>query len=299
MSLIQRNIEIEPVVWTKLKEEASGKNRNVRALAGEVLADYVSKRAPSKIKGSVKAIIIAAGMSSRLMELTDDKPKCMLDIGGRTILQRQIETFNQCGIDEIIVIRGYKKEVINYTGVKYIYNQNYRRNNILESLMYAESDMDGEFVVTYSDILFRRSVVEKLLESKDDISIVVDTGWKARYKNRFQHPIEEAEKVTVNNNKVTEIGKTINPNKTHGEFIGLAKFSKNGAGILKTNYKRAAKQFGKAQFHAAPSIEKAYLTDMLQEMANQGCAIANIDIKGQWIEIDTLEDITEARKQWV
>ena len=298
MVLFQRNIEVDPEVWTKLKKEAIAKSRNVRSLAGEILADYLNKNDKAKKRRGVKAIIIAAGMSARLMELTDDTPKCMLDIGGKTILQRQIETFTQCGIDEIIVIRGYRKEVINYTGVKYIYNQNYRRNNILESLMYAESDMDGEFVASYSDILFRRSVVEKLLESKADISIVVDTGWKSHYKNRFQHPIEEAEKVIVSNSKVVEIGKTINPNETYGEFIGLAKFSNTGAEILKTNYKRVVTQFGNTQFHAAPSVEKAYLTDMLQELIDQGYTISNIDVKGQWMEIDTIEDIDKARKQW-
>ncbi|GAJ02287.1 unnamed protein product, partial [marine sediment metagenome] len=244
------------------------------------------------------AIIIAAGMSSRLMELTEDKPKCMLAIGGKTILQRHIETFNECGIDEITVIRGYKKEAINYTGVKYTYNQNYRRNNILESLMYAESDMDGEFIATYSDILFERSVVEKLLESKADISIVVDTGWRSRYKNRFQHPMEEAEKVIVTNNKMVEIGKAINPNEAYGEFIGLAKFSNTGAEILKTNYKRVVTQFGNTEFHAAPSVEKAYLTDMFQELIDKGYTVSNSDIEGQWMEIDTIEDIDRARKQW-
>ena len=298
MVLIQRNIEVDSEVWTKLKKEAMAKGRNVRELTGDILVDYVSTSDRAKGQRKMKAIIIAAGMSSRLMELTDDKPKCMLDIGGKTILQRQIETFNKCGIGEIIVIRGYKKEVINYTGVKYIYNQNYRRNNILESLMYAESDMDGDFIATYSDILFRSSVVEKLLESKADISIVVDTSWKSRYKNRFQHPIEEAEKVSVSNNKVVEIGKVINPNEAYGEFIGLAKLANTGAEILRKNYKRVVRQFGDTQFHAAPSVEKAYLTDMLQELIDKGYTVSTVGIKGQWMEIDTLEDINKARKQW-
>jgi len=298
MPLIQRNIEIDSEVWAKLKQEAIAKNRNVRDLAGEILADYVIESDKTKGQRNVKAIIIAAGMSSRLAELTDDKPKCMLEIKGKTILQRQIETFNQCGITEIIVIRGYKKEVINYTGVKYIYNQNYRRNNILESLMYAENDMDGEFIATYSDILFKTSVVRALLESKADISIVTDIAWKSHYKKRFQHPIEEAEKVIVSNNRVVEIGKATNPNEAYGEFIGLAKFTNTGAEVLKTNYKRVVAALGKTQFHTAPSVEQAYLTDMFQELIDKSYTISNVDIKGQWMELDTVEDITTARKVW-
>ena len=298
MPLIQRNIEIDSEVWAKLKQEAIAKNRNVRDLAGEILADYVIESDKTKGQRNVKAIIIAAGMSSRLAELTDEKPKCMLEIKGKTILQRQIEAFNQCGITEIIVIRGYKKEVINYTGVKYIYNQNYRRNNILESLMYAENDMDGEFIATYSDILFKTSVVRALLESKADISIVTDIAWKSHYKKRFQHPIEEAEKVIVSNNRVIEIGKATNPNEAYGEFIGLAKFTNTGAEILKTNYRRVVTEFGKTQFHTAPSVEQAYLTDMFQELLDKGYTISNVDIKGQWMELDTVEDINTARKVW-
>jgi len=299
MVLIQRNIEVDSEVWSKLKTEAVAKGRNVRSFAGALLADHIYKSDKVDETRKVKAIIIAAGMSSRLMELTDDKPKCMLDIGGKTILQRQIEVFNQCGIAKIIVVRGYKKEAINYTGVKYIYNKNYRRNNILESLMYAASDMVGDFIVAYSDIIFQRSAVEKLLESEADISIIVDLDWKFRYKKRFQHPIEEAEKVNVSNKKVVKIGKAINPYEAYGEFIGLAKFSNTGAEILKTNYKRVVRQFDDTQFHTAPSVEKAYLTDMLQELIDKGYSVSNVDIKGQWMELDTVEDINKARQEWV
>lgn len=242
----------------------------------------------------MKAIIIAAGLSSRLMELTDDKPKCMLEIGGKTVLQRQIDTFRQCGIDDIVVIRGYKKEKINYAGIKYVYNQNYRRNNILESLMYAENEMDSDIIVSYSDILYDKSIVDKLLDSKAKISLIVDTGWVEHYKDRSQHPVEEAEKVAVNKGRIAKISKFINPNEAYGEFIGLAKFSKVGAYVLRSEYNRVKMQLGNGPFHAALSLEKAYLTDMIQELIDRGYAIINVDIKGGWMEIDTLEDLQRA-----
>lgn len=246
----------------------------------------------------MKAIILAAGMSSRLMELTDDKPKCMLEIGGKTMLQKQIDIFRQCGINDIVVVRGYMKEKIDYAGLKYIYNQNYRRNNILESLMYAEDKMDSDFIFSYSDILYDKSVVEKLLESKADISLIVDTGWHTRYVDRYQHPIEEAEKVVVENDKIIKIGKTVNQNEAYGEFIGLAKFSKSGAEILKREYNRVKTQPSKAPFHEAASLEKAYLTDMIQELIDREYAIINVDIKGGWMEIDTREDLQKAREKY-
>ena len=95
-------------------------------------------------------------MGNRLMPITDGTPKCMLDIDGKTILQRQLEVFGQCGITGIVV-RGYKKEMITYPNIRFYENPDYENNNILRSLFYAESEMDGEFVFSYSDIVFSPS----------------------------------------------------------------------------------------------------------------------------------------------
>jgi phosphoenolpyruvate phosphomutase len=290
----QRNISIDSNTWTRLKKEAARRNKNVRDFAGEILIDYL-KGPPTK--SNVKAIIIAAGMSSRLIELTDEIPKCMLDVGGKTLLQRQIEIFKQCGIDDIVVIRGYKKEKINYTGVKYVYNMNYRRNNIFESLMAAESEMTGEFIASYSDILFNKEVVEALLKSGDDLSVVVDSDWKKSYQDRFQHPMEEAENVIIKNGKVVKIAKTISPNEASAEFIGMMKFSAKGANILKDSYTALkSKLSSNTPFHTAATLERAYMTDIFQELINQGHVVRPVIINGGWMELDTEEDFQKAVK---
>lgn len=290
---VQRNIEINPETWKKLKNEATKRNKNVRDFAGEVLDDYL--KGATQCKPGTKAIIIAAGMSSRLMHLTDEKPKCMLEIKGKTILQRQIETLKECGIDDIVVIRGYKKEKINYTGLKYVYNINYRRNNILESLMTAQGEMGCDFIASYSDILYEKPVVEALMKSKADLSVVVDSDWKKGYEGRSQHPLEEAEKVVIKGGKVEKIAKALSAVEAHGEFIGLMRFSKKGAETLKQNYNRLKKEHTiDKPFHTAASLEKAYMTDMFQELINKGYKVSPVMIKGQWTELDTLEDFKKA-----
>jgi len=297
MPSIQRNIEVDPQTWSKLKEEAEQRNKNVRQHAGDILLDHVKKIGEKTDKKKMKAIIIAAGMSSRLMELTDELPKCMLEVNGKTLLQRQIEAFHACNIDDIVVIRGYKKEKINYTGVKYIYNKNYRRNNILESLMYAKAEMDSEFIATYSDIWFDKSVVKKLLKRREEISVVVDVDFRKAYEGRTQHPVEEAEKVVVEKGRVIRIAKALNPNETYGEFIGLMKFSEKGADTLKNTYHSAKKQYGiHTPFHTAPCLEKAYMTDIFQELIDNGNRVHCVDIRGGWIELDTEEDFEKAEK---
>lgn len=292
-SLVQRNIDIDAEIWAALKIKATKMNKNVRELAGEILTEFV-KTNRIRIPIKPKAIIIAAGPSKRLMPLTKAKPKCMLDINGKTLLQRQIEVFKECGIEDIIVIRGHKKNAINYSGLKYFYNVDYQTNNILASMFCAESEMNSEFVVTYSDIWFDKSVLEKLLNSKKDVSLVVDRDWQSSYEERYQHPIEEAEKVVVKEGKIAKIGKGLNKNDAHGEFIGLSKFTEAGAEILKSIYRIAKNLYSDKPFHEASVFKKAYLTDMIQELIDRGFDVYNVDIEGHWMEIDTHEDYKKA-----
>ena len=78
----------------------------------------------------------------------------MLDFGGKTLLQRQLDAYRESGIKDISLIRGYKKEKINYKGINYFENTDYRNNNILNSIFYAEKIINGNIIISYSDILF-------------------------------------------------------------------------------------------------------------------------------------------------
>jgi len=251
----------------------------------------------------MKAIIVAAGPGKRLLPLTKDKPKCMLEVGGKTILQRVLNALRENGITDTVMVKGYKKDVINYPDIKYYYNTNYLENNILASLFYAEKEMKDGFIFSYSDIIYHANIVQKLLQSKKDISLVVDTDWAQRYKGRTLHPTDEAELVVVKNDRIVKISKFMNPDLAHGEFIGLAKFTRKGAEILIRNYKRirTSQWCGFKEFHRfqdAVSIDKAYLTDMLQELSGRGYPIYNVDINGGWLEIDTSQDLQIARRIW-
>lgn len=293
MALTQRNIEIDSEAWIRLKAEAAKRHKNVRSLAGEVVSDYLVKLGGPLAGGGMRAIIIAAGTSPRMMELTKDRPKCMLPVGTKTILERQIETLRACGINDISVVKGYNRKAINYPGVKYFYNPDFRRTGTLASLMCAESEMEGGFIALYSDIIFDGSVVERLLEEDRGISIVVDTAWSSRYLARFQHPIEEAEKVVVKKGKVAAIAKSLNPNEASGEFIGMVKFRGDAVSVLKENYARF-KKIPEKPFHTSPSLEAAGVIDMIQEIIDQNHAVSGVGISGGWMEIDTTEDYQNA-----
>ena len=162
----------------------------------------------------------------------------MLDFGGKTLLQRQLEAYKNSGVENISLIRGYKKEKIKYKGIKYFENTDYRNNNILNSIFYAEKVINGNIIISYSDILFDTSVVQRTLESNHDISVVVDIDWRGYYVGRKDHPISEAENVIFNsNNEVEKIGKINKGNQeVHGEFIGMIKLSDHGTKIFKENF---------------------------------------------------------------
>ena len=141
-------------------------------------------------ESKTKTLIVAAGIGSRLKTHTENLPKCMLDFGGKTLLERQLSAYRECGINNISVVRGYKKNKINYKNIKYFDNKNYEKNNILNSIFYGEEVINGNIIIAYSDILFESNVVKRLLESDHDISIVVDIDWRGYYVDRNDHPIE-------------------------------------------------------------------------------------------------------------
>lgn len=247
----------------------------------------------------MKAIIVAAGPGRRLRPLTSEKPKCLLDVGGKTILQRALAALRENGIEKIAVVRGHCSHLVNYPNLTYYENPHFEETNMLTSLFCAELEMNDGFLFSYSDILYGSEIVARLIDSEADIALIVDVNWIQRYEGRDQHPISEAELVEVENGKVVRTGKgIISPQEAHGEFIGLAKFTKSGAEAMKAAYHRVAEEHPNAPFHQADCLEKAYLTDMIQELADIGSVVTTVDIEGGWMEIDTLQDLSEAQKHF-
>jgi len=136
-----------------------------------------------------------------------------------------------------------------------------------------------------------------MLDYKGDIGIAVDLNWERKYVARTQHTKNEADNVLMENNKILKIKKNIteyNPKQNLGEFIGLMKLSKSGAKVLVEKFNHLMK-FHEGKFHDAPSVKKAYLTDILQELISLGIIITPVYIEGKWCEIDTPYDLKRAK----
>lgn len=248
----------------------------------------------------MRAIIIGAGRGMRLMPTTADTPKCFAEVGGRRLLDWAVEAFRDNGVTDIAYIGGYQIDKVREAHPEFTFRHNsaWESNNILASLFYAEDLMDEPFICSYSDILFRPSVIAGLLESRDEIALSVDTLWSERYAERTEHPPDDAEKVTVENGLVTRVHRNIPEEEAHGEYTGIAKFTAAGAQRLRDHYARCRKQHAGQPFREAKLFEKAYLIQLLQEMVEAGERLTHVDTPGDYIEVDTQQDFEYARRNW-
>jgi choline kinase len=245
----------------------------------------------------MNAIIIAAGSGKRISNDTKNIPKSMVKVNGKPIIEYQLDVLKKVGINEIYVITGPYSEKFNIKNVKYVKDKEYEKHDILGSLMEAKKIMNGDTLVLYSDIIFELKIIEKIMNSKEDISIAVDMNWEKNYEWRTEHPKSEAENVEIkNNNNIIRIKKNIeNVNNNVGEFLGIIKFTNKGNELFVKKYEELV-NMNTGLFHESPSILKAYVTDMIQELIDSNIKIKPILVSGKWCEIDTMQDLENAEK---
>jgi len=241
----------------------------------------------------MKTIIIGAGRGIRIVPYSQNFPKCFTEVNGKRILDYILNTLKKSNLTDIHFIGGYLIDVVKkeYPLFTFHYNAEWETNNILASLFFAENAMKNGFISTYSDIIYTPKIVQKLLESPYDITIAVDTNWKKRYKNRLQHPMDDAEKVLYENNRIKMISRRISNENANGEFIGVAKFSAKGAQKFIDHYYKAKQKYDGKPFHEAPIFKKAYMIQLFQEMLKNGEDIYCVKTNGSYYEIDTVEDL--------
>jgi choline kinase len=255
-----------------------------------------------------KAIIVAAGRGKRLGNETDDIPKCMVKVAGRSILHWQLRALEAAGVDDVVIVRGYLGDCISAPEhrLRFVENPEWARNNILASLLYAATEMPSGFFFSYSDIVFSPAVATQLRDettaTSPDVALVVDRRWEDAYVGRTLHPLPEAELARVEPTPagpaVTRVGKMAVPREdAAGEFIGLARFSPAGAAALREVWERALRDGGlEAPFGRAAALRNAYLTDALNAMTEAGLRLAPVFIDGTWREIDTQQDLASAER---
>jgi len=248
----------------------------------------------------MKAIFIAAGEGSRLGNLTNDLPKPLVDVNGKSVIERQISLLRKNNVNDIVVVTGYKKEKFTLKNIEYVHNPNFCEQEQTGSLMAARSKIVGDVLIMFSDILFEEIILQQMLNSKGDIVIAIDKDWEKSYEERPDNPRSKADKVLIKDDKVIQISaKNIEVKNDNyvGELLGLMKLSTKGSKILIEQYEKLENSHT-GKFHDAASLKKAKFVDVLQELLSLGIIITPVSIKGKWCEIDTKHDLEIAKKMF-
>jgi len=236
-----------------------------------------------------KVIILAAGEGTRLHPYTLDYPKCLVKVNGKCLLDYQLAVLRDQGIEDIILVKGYLSDTLHRKGIVTYCNERYADTNMVWTLFCAEEEMTGDVIVSYGDIVYSKEVLMKLMKSSQDISVVVDKGWQTYWASRFDDPLDDAETLKIGQDgKIAEIGQVpSNLGEIEGQYIGLMKFSEKGLSKLKGVFKKA-KSTGKL---GTKQPEKAYMTDLLQAVIDEGHDVYPVFIDGGWVEVDTINDL--------
>lgn len=257
----------------------------------------------------ITAIIPAAGFEKQLLPLIEDKPKCLLDIKGKTILERAVGALNEANIKDIAVVRGYKKEAVALPNIRYYDNDRYEETGELFSIFCAESEMRGRTIVLYGDIIFDTPILEKLLKSPADVALVVDLAWQGELRGAssahlnpdlvtFAQPPGTSSQsrfvIGDDEHRVVKIGQHLPVDQVHGEFIGMAMFSEKGTQALKDCYRSSQERYKSSGFHEASSVNKASFTDVIQELIDRGHRVDAVPIFKGWMDVDSFEEYQKA-----
>ena len=245
----------------------------------------------------MKAIILAAGQGTRLKKYTENLPKGMLSFGGKTLIERQIEIYRSCVIDKIIIVKGYAADKIQYPDVTYYVNRDYENTNMVESLLCAKLEFNDEIIVSYSDILFEKSMLRKMMDSQMDFAVSVDDNWHKYWNMRYGRIDFDTESLVIDEKDcITELGlENPSEDKMDARYIGLLKFSPKGLDEIIQIMDAAYKKFENRPWQqSGKTAKKAYMTDLLNAVILSGEAVNAIHFDNGWIEFDTNEDYEKA-----
>ena len=174
----------------------------------------------------MNSIILAAGMGMRLLPNTENVPKGMVKLFDKSLIERQIDIFKKCGIDDISIVTGYLAEKINFPSINYFKNENFSTTAGNESLYCAKQKLNNT-IVCYADLVFDISIIKKMMNFNGDIGIAVKSNWKSNYAGRTLHPLSQADNVLFNESgKIIEVRKNIQKSNSNiGEFLGMMRLS--------------------------------------------------------------------------
>lgn len=228
----------------------------------------------------MKAIILAAGIGSRIKKLSEKKHKSLLKINGKSLLFRIVESLRDLNIKDILIVTGYKSHQIKNEikdKAKYINFPRYKNSNNLQTLLYVKKEIKGPFICLFSDIFLDKKILLNVKKSKKDICLAIDTS----------RVLKNTMRIIRKKNEIVDIGSHINVLKGDGNFIGVAKFSRKASQKLKESLNYFKNNY------------KDYYTLAIRRLINKKNKVGFFDTKSlYWTEIDLYQDFIKLKKKY-
>jgi choline kinase len=238
-----------------------------------------------------RALILAAGQGTRLRPLTDDKPKCLVPLLGKSLLERQTQTLRQAGVADIHVATGYRAEQIENLGYATTLNPRFADTNMVESLFSAMTFIGqaGDLIIAYGDIVYQSTNLAAVIACDDEIALMIDLKWRDLWGARLDNPLSDAETLRIDTDGyVVELGKKPDSyEQIEGQYTGLIKIRADKINQFIDFYcalDRSASYDGN-------NFDNMYMTSFLQLLIDAGWKAKSVGVSNGWLEIDSVEDL--------
>jgi L-glutamine-phosphate cytidylyltransferase len=228
------------------------------------------------------AIILAAGRGSRMGDLTSDRPKALVSLAGRTLLDWQIAALTAAGVREITVVGGFNAEQLRSVWPNVVNYPKWNVTNMVGTLCHvAELLHESSVVVSYADIVYHPDHVRALLHVPDPIVMTYDDLWHELWTLRFENPLEDAESFTVSDGVIRTIGARAHAiDSVQGQFMGLIKFSPCG-------WRKVVRLLRTMSSEAIALLD---MTGLFRRLLATGVSLTGVPVRGRWCEIDSAHD---------
>jgi len=272
-----------------IEDRVVGVNEVFRIQGAKELEEAEKRYLPAK-QDPPQALILAAGRGKELGVLTEDRPKAMVEIAGKPLLERTVETLNGIGIKDITVVRGYKKDALKLPSLKFVDNDEHDSTQEAFSLAMGLDKVSGQVLMAYGDVLFQKFIPMHLFESDSDFCIAVDSEWNTPPGQNEYRDLVACDRPFQWNQfdqkaYLQKMSTDLPKDQVHGEWIGLLKMSPSGVSQLKAIFK---------EISGAESFRKMRMADLFKLLVEKGKKIEVVYIRGHWLDVDTMHDVVAA-----
>ncbi len=262
-------------------------------------------------KGSVQAVIPAAGphrISSDPDPILNSKPVCMLDLGGKSLIDRQMHTLRSCEVSDIYVVSGSPEDLICPEGATLLNNPDYQKSGVCRTVVAARDKIKSGVVIVYSDIIFDRSILERLMKSPHVVTLVIDKAYRTLPKRdkKLDLVYAQDESSTHQDRKlgadafkpIHKLGRQQPPAQANYEFVGMLHVSEKGWKKLVEYWDRACVEFKDKKFYEASNAQQADLNDLIQYMIDSGEPVYGLEVEHGWSEIHSAKDVERVSRHF-